>query len=60
MTYLNEFTRMPSNNPPERVYMGAHTIEMKAQEKVRQTSYTNVHNAHTRSQLSIFDTGSCA
>jgi len=49
---------MPSNNPPERFYMGAHTTKTNRQVRARKTSYTNVHKGNLRSQLSIFDTGS--
>jgi len=56
----NDLTRMPSNDPPERFYMGACTTEMKGQGRVEQTSCTNVHKANLGSQLSIFDTGSFA
>jgi len=57
MTRPNELRRMPSNDPPEQFYMGAHMTEMKGKWRVRQTSYTNVHKANLRSQLSIFDMG---
>jgi len=60
MTRPNELTQMPSNNPPERFYMGAHMTEMKPQWKAKQTSCTNLHKANLKSQLSIFDTGSFA
>jgi len=73
MTLPNESTRTPPNDLLEQVYMGTliwltrmslhgcpHMTEMKAQGRVGQTSYTNMHKAHPGSQLSIFDTGSCA
>ena len=60
MTHLNEFTWTPSNDLPEQVYMGAHTTETKAQERAEKMSYMNMHKAHPKSQLSIFDTGLCA
>jgi hypothetical protein len=52
-TRPNEFTRAPSNDPPE-------TTETKRQGRAGQTSCTNVHKANLGSQLSIFDTGSFA
>jgi len=58
MTLPNELTWMPSNDPTEQSYMGAHTTETKPQGRARQTSCTNVHKANLGSQLSIFDTGS--
>jgi len=60
MTLLNELTRMPSNDPTEQSYMGAHTTKTKPQGRVGQTSYTNVHKANLGSQLSIFYMGSFA
>ena len=48
------------HDPPERVYMGAHTTETKAQGRAKKTNCTNVLKAHHESQLSIFDAGSCA
>jgi len=57
-TRPNELRWMPSSNPPERFYMGARMTKMKRKGRARQTSYTNVHKANLRSQLSIFDTGS--
>jgi hypothetical protein len=59
-TRPNEFTRAPSNDPPERFCMGARTTETKRQGRAGQTSCTNVHKANLGSQLSIFDTGSFA
>jgi len=38
--------------------MGTHTTETKRRGRAGQTSYTNVHKANLRSQLSIFDMGS--
>jgi len=54
----NDLPQMPSNNPPEQFYMGACTTETKPQGRAGQTSFTNMHKANLRSQLSIFDTGS--
>jgi len=54
MTLPNELTRMPSNDPTERFYVGARTTEMNPQGRVGQTSCTNVHKANLGSQLSIF------
>jgi hypothetical protein len=59
-TRPNEFTRAPSNDPPERFCMGARTTETNRQGRAGQTSCTNVHKANLGSQLSIFDTGSFA
>jgi hypothetical protein len=64
-TRPNEFTRAPSNDPPERVHPGAlkrpaRTTETKRQGRAGQTSCTSVHKANLGSQLSIFDTGSSA
>jgi len=59
-THLNELTRTPSNDPPEKFYMGTRMTEMKPQEKAGKVSCKNVHKANLRSQLSIFDTGSFA
>jgi hypothetical protein len=59
-TRPNEFTRAPSNDPPERFCMGARTTETKRQGRAGKTSCTNVHKANLGSQLSIFDTGSFA
>jgi len=47
---------MPSNDSPERFYMGARTTKTKGQGSAGQTSCTNVHKANLRSQLSIFYT----
>ena len=55
-TRPNEFTRAPSNDPPERFFMGARTTETNRQGRAGQTSGTNVHKANLGSQLSIFDT----
>jgi len=55
MSCLNELTQTPSNDPPERFYMGTRMTEMKGQGTAGQTSYTNMHKANLRSQLSIFD-----
>jgi hypothetical protein len=52
-TRPNEFTRVPSNDPPERP-------KTNRQGRAGQTSCTNVHKANLGSQLSIFDTGSFA
>jgi hypothetical protein len=52
----NEFTRVPSNDPPERFCMGARTTETNRQGRAGQTSCTNVHKANLGSQLSIFYT----
>ena len=49
---------MPSNNPPERFYMGARMTETKPQGRARQTSCTNMHKTNLGSQLSTFDMGS--
>jgi len=57
MTRPNELTWTPSNDLPERFYMGARTTETKGQGRAGQTSCTNVHKANLGSQLSIFDTG---
>jgi len=46
MTRPNELTRTPSNEPPERFYMGARTTETKPQGSVGQTSCMNVHKAN--------------
>jgi len=56
-THLNELTRTPSNDPPERFYMGARTTETKPQGRAGQTRCTNFHKANLGSELSIFDTG---
>ena len=56
----NELTQMPSNDPPERYYMGARMTKMKPQGRAEQTSYTNVHKGNLGSQLSIFYAGSFA
>jgi hypothetical protein len=53
-TQLNEFTRTPSNDLPERFCMGARTTETNRQGRVGQTSCTNVHKANLGSQHSIF------
>jgi len=58
MTHPNELTQMPSNDSPERFYMGTCTTKTKPQGKAGQTSCTNVHKANLGSQLSSFDTGS--
>jgi len=58
MTHPNKFIGTPSNNPPERVYMGAHMTEMKGQGRVGKISFMNVQKSHPESQLSIFDTSS--
>jgi len=58
MTRPKKLTRTPSNDPPERFYMDAHTTETKGQGRAGQTSCTNIHKANLGSQLSIFDTGS--
>ena len=72
MTSLNEFRRTPSNDPPKWVYVdtlkqptwmrlhGSHMTKTKAWGRSEQTSCMNVHKAHPRSQLSIFDMGWCA
>jgi len=60
LPHPNELTRMPSNDPPERFYMGARTTEMKGQGRPEQTSCTNVQKAYLGSQLSIFYTVSFA
>jgi len=57
-TRPNELTRTPSNDPPERIYMGTSTTKTKRQGRVRKMSCTNVHKANFGSQLRIFDTGS--
>jgi len=57
-TRPNELTRTPSNDPPERIYMGACMTETKPQGRAKQTSSTNMHKANPGSQLSIFYTGS--
>jgi len=51
---------MPSNNLPERFYMGARTTESKGQGRPEQTSCMNMHKAYLGSQLSIFYTVSFA
>ena len=63
MTHPNEFTRTPSNDPPEQVHTDALKrpalmTETKRQGRAGKTSYTNMHKANLGSQLSIFDTGS--
>ena len=50
----NELTQTPSNDRPERFYMGARTTQMKGQGRDRQVSCTNMHKANLGSQLSIF------
>jgi len=60
MTSQNELTWMPSNEPPEQIYMGTHTTQTKQQGTSETTSCTNVHKANLGSQLSIFNTGSFA
>ena len=60
MTRSKELTWAPSNDPPERFYMGAHMTEMKPQGRAGKMSYRNMHKANLRSQLSIFDTHSFA
>jgi hypothetical protein len=56
----NEFTRAPTNDPPERFCMGAQTTETNRQGRAVQMSCTNMHKANLGSQLSIFNTGSFA
>jgi len=53
----NELTRTPSNDPPERFYMGTRMTQTNRQGRVGQMSCTNVHKANLGSQLSIFNTG---
>ena len=60
MTHPNELKWTPSNNSPERIYMGARMTKTKLEGRAEQTSCTNMHKANPRSQLSIFDTGSFA
>ena len=55
-TRPNEFTRAPSNDPPERFCMGPRTTETNRQGRAGQTSCTNVHKSNLGSQLSIFYT----
>ena len=59
-TCPNELTRMPTNDPTERFYMGTRTTEMKPHWRAGKMSCTNVHKANISSQLSIFDMGSFA
>ena len=59
MNCPNELTWMPSNNPHKKVYMGTHMSKTKGQGRTGQTSYMNIHRAHSGSQLSIFYKGSC-
>jgi len=59
-TRLNELTRKPSNDSPERIYMGTRMTKMKQQGRARKTSCTNMQKANLGSQLSIFDMGSFA
>jgi len=59
-TRPNELTRTPSNDRPQRFYMGGCTTKMKPQGKAGQTSCMNVHKANLGSQLSTFDMGSFA
>jgi len=54
MTRPNELTRMPSNDPTERFYVGVHMTETNPQGRAGQTSCTNMHKANLGSQLSIF------
>jgi len=56
----NELTRMPSNDPLERFYMGTHMTQTNRQGRAGKTSCMSVHKANLESQLSIFDTGSFA
>jgi len=45
---------MPSNDPTERFYVGAHTTETNPQGRAGKMSCTNVNKANLGSQLSIF------
>jgi len=58
MTCLNELTRTPSNDLPERFYVDARMTETKPQGRARQMSCTNMHKANLGSKLSIFYMGS--
>jgi len=59
-TRPNKLTWTPSNNLLKRFCVGARTTKTNPQGRSCQTSYTNVHKANLRSQLSIFDMGSFA
>jgi len=70
LTHPNDFTWMPSPDPPEWVdmdtlkwpawmsFMGTHMTITKGQGRVGQTSCTNMHKTNLWSQLSIFYMGS--
>ena len=45
-THPNDLTRMPSNDLPERLYMGARMTKTKGQGRVEQTSCTKVHKSN--------------
>ena len=53
-TRPNELTWTPSNDPPEKFYMGTRVTQTMGQGRDGQASCMNVHKANLGSQLCIF------
>jgi len=56
--HSSDLTQTPSDDPPERFYVGARMTQANRQGRAGKTSCTNMHKANLGSQLSIFDMGS--